>query len=227
MNKKAAIYHFTTSRQKRPKIYQNKIAALQEFASSLGYSITDIYCDMSEKMYERVEFSRFLQNAEQYDALFVQDFHHICKNTMQCMRLMKQLNTNGISIHSLKDGAFIFEDIPSNKPLRVATYDCRFGTINEMHELIPVSNDILKLFAVKKTNWTVIDQFFDESENQNNGEQTDLLRLIDHRNKYDLILVHNLNDINWKTANFCKVRRELQLDIFSIQDGFLAFRKEY
>ncbi len=227
MDKKAAIYHFTTSRNRRPKILQDKIASLQNFASSLGFTVTDLYCDKSVKKFERVEFSHFLLNSEQYDTLIVQDFHHICKNTMQCMKILKQLRTSGLSIYSYKDGSFVFEDIPLTKPLKIATYDCRFGSKSELHELKEVSKDILSLFAAKKTNWTVIDQYFDESFNQNKGEQKDLLNLINNKDKYDLILVHNLNDINWRTSTFCNIRRELQLDIYSIQDGFLAYRKDY
>ena len=77
-----------------------------------------------------------------------------------------------------------------------------------------------------KTNWTVVDQYFDESERQKDGEQTELMRFLQNKDKYDLLLVHNLNDIHWRTANFCKIREQHQLDIYSLQEGFLKYIKE-
>ena len=139
---------------------------------------------------------------------------------------MKELREKGIQIHSIENGSFSWEEAPFDKPLRVATYCCRFGTPNEMKQIIPVHNDILKLFADKKTQWTVIDQYFDESEHQNDGEQIQLMELIKNKDKYDLLLVHNLNDVHWRTANFCKVREQLHLDIYSLQEGFLKYNKE-
>ena len=96
----------------------------------------------------------------------------------------------------------------------------------EKREIIPVQNDILTLYARKKTNWTVVDQYFDESEHQNSGEQKQLMNLLENRNKYNLLLIHNLNDIHWRTANFCKIREQLKIDIYSLQEGFLKYDKE-
>lgn len=145
---------------------------------------------------------------------------------MKCMSVMKNLRDKGIQIHSIENGSFSWEEAPFDKPLRVATYCCRFGAPNEMKQIIPVQNDILKLFVNKKTQWTVIDQYFDESERQNDGEQIQLMELINNKDKYDLLLVHNLNDVHWRTATFCKVREQLSLDIYSLQDGFLKYNKE-
>lgn len=139
---------------------------------------------------------------------------------------MKELRDKGIQVHSIENGYFSWEEAPFDKPLQVATYCCRFGTPNEMKQIIPVNNDILKLFSNKKTNWTVVDQYFDESERQNDGEQKQLMELIKNKDKYDLLLVHNLNDVHWRTADFCKVREQLSLDIYSLQEGFLKYNKE-
>ena len=99
-------------------------------------------------------------------------------------------------------------------------------TQNEMKEVIAVKNDIFTLFTNKKTEWTVVDQYFDESLHQKDGEQKQLMELIQNRDKYDLLLVHNLNDVHWRTANFCKIREQLHLDIYSLQEGFLKYRKD-
>lgn len=226
MSNVAAIYHFTDGSEKRPIVKQKQLNILEQFAISQGFSVGEIYCDRSLLKCEQSEFDRFMSNADRYDVLITKDFYHISKNTMKCMSIMKELRDKGIQVLSLENGSFFWEEAPYDKPLRVATYCCRFGTPNEMKQIIPVQNDILKLFTNKKTQWTVIDQYFDESEHQNDGEQIRLMELIKNKDRYDLILVHNLNDVHWRTANFCKVREQLHLDIYSLQEGFLKYNKE-
>ena len=226
MSNVAAIYHFTDGSEKRPIVNQKQLNMLEQFAISQGFSVGEIYCDKSLLKCEQSEFDRFMADIDRYDVLITKDFYHISKNTMKCMSVMKDLRDKGIQIHSIENGSFSWEEAPFDKPLRVATYCCRFGTPNEMKQIIPVHNDILKLFADKKTQWTVIDQYFDESEHQNDGEQKQLMELIKNKDKYDLLLVHNLNDVHWRTANFCKVREQLHLDIYSLQEGFLKYNKE-
>ena len=226
MSNVAAIYHFTDGSEKRPIVNQKQLNMLEQFAISQGFSVGEIYCDKSLLKCEQSEFDRFMADIDKYDVLVTKDFYHISKNTMKCISVMKELRDKGIQIHSIENGSFSWEEAPFNKPLRVATYCCRFGTPNEMKQIIPVHNDILKLFADKKTQWTVIDQYFDESERQNDGEQIQLMELIKNKDNYDLLLVHNLNDVHWRTANFCKVREQLHLDIYSLQEGFLKYNKE-
>lgn len=225
MNRKAAIYHFTNESKKRPKIYRDQLEALKAYATSVGLDVADIYCDMSLKRSERSEFDRLLENSDQYDALVTKDFYHIAKNTGKCLSVMQQLRENGLEIYSIENGIFTSEDAPFDKPLRVATYTCHFGTPNEMKEVIPVRNDIFTLFTIKKTSWNVIDQYYDESLRQKDSEQIQMKELIANSDKYDLLLVHNLNDVHWRTANFCKIREQLQLDIYSLQEGFLKYRR--
>ncbi len=226
MTQKAAIYHFTDKSTKRPKIYRDQLTFLEKYATSAGLNVTDIFCDMSLKRCERSEFDRFLSCCDQYDALVTKDFYHISKNTGKCMGIMQELRNKGLKIYSIENGIFIWEDAPFDKPLRLATYTCHFGSPNEMKEVIPVKNDIFTLFTRKKTKWSVVDQYYDESLHQKDGEQIQLMKLIDNRDKYDLLLVHNLNDIHWRTANFCKIREQLHMDIYSLQEGFLKYCKE-
>lgn len=223
----AAIYHFTDESEKRPKIYMDQLNKLEEYAVSLGFTVIEIFCDKSLLRCEHPEFDRFLSSCEQFDILITKDFYHISKNTMKCMSVMKELLNKGIKIYTLENGNFTWAEASFDKKLRVATYNCRFGTPNELKQIIPVQNDILSLFIKKKTNWLIVDQYFDESEHQLDGEQVQLIKLIQNKNKYDLVVVHNLNDIHWRTANFCKVREQLQLDVYSLQEGLLKYtRKE-
>lgn len=226
MAKKAAIYHFTDGSEKRPIINEKQLNKLTEFALSLGFDDIEIFCDKSLVRREHFEFDRLMLSIDNYEALIIKDFYHISKNTMQCMRIMQELRNKGIAVYSIENGTFCWDEAPFDKPLKIATYCCRFGTVNELKEIIPVQNDILTLFTNKKTNWTIVDQYFDESEHQNDGEQPELMRFLQNKDKYDLLLVHNLNDIHWRTANFCKIREQHQLDIYSLQEGFLQYKKE-
>lgn len=223
--KKAAIYHFTACAEKRPAVYKKKLHMLEEFAQSLGYTVSEIFCDMSLVWSEHTEFNRFLACSDQFDALITQDFYHIAKNTLQCMRTMQDLLKKGILVHSIENGTFIFEDIPIKEPLKVVTYTTHWGEPNELKQVVSVKNDVMKLFIEKKTPWILIDQYYDETERQKDGEQIHLQELIQNKDKYDLLLVHNLNDVHWRTSNFCKVREQLHLDIYSLQEGFLKYRR--
>lgn len=222
---KAAIYHFTDNSTKRPKIYKDQLNRLEEFATSQGLTVTEIFCDKSLRRSDRTEFDRFLSCSDRFEALVTKDFYHISKNTMTCMSVMKELREKGVKIYTLENGSFSWNEAPYEEPIRVATYCCRFGAKNEMKEIIPVQNDILILFANKKTNWTVADQFVDESEHQNDGEQIQLMKLLEKKDNYDLLMVHNLGDVHWRTTNFCKIRQQLHLDIYSLQEGFLQFNE--
>ena len=147
MAKKAAIYHFTDKSLKRPKIYKDQLNKLSEFASSLGFDDVDIFCDKSLLRSEHPEFERLRTCIDDYDALITKDFYHISMNTMQCMRIMCELKNKGIPIYTIENGHFCWDEPPFNENLKVATYCCRFGTPNEMKEIISVHNDILSLFV--------------------------------------------------------------------------------
>jgi hypothetical protein len=85
---------------------------------------------------------------------------------------------------------------------------------------------IYSLFLqIRKQIGLLLDQYYDESLRQKDCEQIQMKELIANRDKYDLLLVHNLNDVHWRTANFCKIREQLQLDIYSLQEGFLKYRR--
>ncbi len=225
MQNKAAIYHFTDKSDQRPKICKDQLKALQKFAASAGFSAYDIYCDKSLKRRERTEFDRFLSEYAQYDALITKDLYHISKNTGKCMSIMQELQKEGLQIHTIENGTFSWTEAPFNSPLRAASYTCLLGTPDEMKELIPVRNDIIELFVRKKTMWNLVDQYYDKCRHQKNGDQIQLAQLMEDRDKYDILIVHNLNDIHWRTAHLCKIREKLHMDIYSLQEGLLRYNK--
>ncbi len=221
--KKAAIYHFTDGSQKRPIVNQKQIFRLTEFAKSRGFEVAEVFCDKSLLRYQRTEFDRFMSECNQFDALIVKDFYHLSKNTMKSMSILKQLRDKGLEVHTPDNGSFVWSTAPFEKSLKVATYTCHLATPKEMEEVFQLRQDIFKVFTEKKTDWIITDQFADMTLHQRDGEQHELQKLIANRDKYDLLLVQNLNDIHWRTSNFCRIREALELDIYSLQDGYLEF----
>lgn len=225
MYKSAAIYHFTNESSKRPIIYKKQLNILKNYATSLGCTNIQVFLDNSLLQCEHPEFDRLLSCAEEFDVLVTKDFYHISKNTMQCIRLIKAFRDKGVRVYTFENGSFDWQEAPFDRPLHIATYCSKYGNSDAIDQIIPVQNDILSLFAGKKTQWTVIDQYFDRSEYQNDSKQTKLMELLADRDRYDMLLVHTLNDIHWRTANFCKIREQLHLDIYSLQEGYLPFTK--
>ena len=223
MTQKAAIYHFTDKSDHRPKIYRDQLNALKAYAVSVGFDAVDVFCDMSLKRSERTEFDRFLLCSDQYDALITKDFYHISKNTGKCICILQELRKKGLQIYSVENGIYISENPPLGEALRAASYTRIHGSPDERKEILPVKNDILTLFTAKKTNWILADQYTDQSPHQRDQEQVQLKILLDNKDQYDILLVHNLNDIHWRTANFCKIRDQLQMDIYSLQEGLLRY----
>ncbi|BAK46759.1 site-specific recombinase [Clostridium sp. SY8519] len=223
---RAAIYHFTDKSAKRPIVYQKQLTALKEFAESKGFDDVDIYCDKSLRRTEHKEFDRFMSSCSEYEALITKDFYHISRNTQQSMKIMKDLLNKNVPVYSMENGRFFWEEVPVDQPLRVATYTTHFGEPHEIKQVVEVRNDIFKLYANKRTSWIITDQYYDETLYKKDAEQIQLKKLIANKDLYDLLLVHNLGDVHWRTAKFCKIREQLQLDIYSLQNGFLKYTTE-
>lgn len=220
-----AIYHFTNGGSKRPIVYEKQLEELRRFAESLDIKVSDTYLDKSLLVEERDEFKRFMASCGQYKALVTKDFYHISKNTSACMKLLKTLRENGVSTYSIENGTFTFSEAPFDKPLRVATYTHSKPNVRDAGNLIAVQQEIYELFVKKKTNWTLVHQYSDTCVYQTDAEQVELLEMIENRDSFDLLLVTNLCDVNWKTSRFCRIRELLCKDVYSLQDGFLEYRR--
>ncbi len=217
---KAAIVHFTDQSNIRPIYYQKQLKALEDFASSKGFNGVDVFCDKSLHRCERPEYDRFLKHADEYDALFCKDFYHLSKNTMKCVSTIKELrDQHGVVVYTMENGYYIDEEEPLSKTLKVATYHTHYPNDNE-YEL---DMDILRLFARKKTNWEVVDQYSDIIRKKNDYEQVQLQELLKNKEKFDLVLVHNMQNLHWRTANFFRIRESLAMDIYSLQTGYLKY----
>ena len=221
-----AIYHFTDKSEKRPIVYKKQIKELEEFAEKIGVNVEKIYCDFSLKVKNRTQFDAFLAESYLYSALITKDFYHLSKNTMACMKLMKELSEKGITIYTLKDGTFDFSDAPFDKPLRVVSYTCGNERIRDANNSIRIQQDIYNLFVKRKSNWTMVNQYADVCRIQNDEDQKNLLRLIENKDQFDILLVNNLNDIHWRTNLFCKIRERIGKGIYSLKDGYIEYRKE-
>ena len=226
--KKTAIYHYTDRSEKRPKVYKNQIKVLETFAAYKDLCVESVYCDNSRLRNEREEFDHFIADAGRYDALLVKDLYHINLNTKECFRIIGELLKKGISVYTLENGSFLCTDDPE-KPLaeglKVATYNCIQGrhVKENIESLISVEDEILRLFVKSKTSWQIIDQCHDVSIHQVGGDQVQLLKLIACKSNYDLLLVNNVNDIHWRTCNFARIRENLGLNIYSLQEGYIPY----
>lgn len=222
---RAAIYHFTNGSEKRPAVNKKELDRLADFARQKGYTDIEIFCDTSLRKEDQHEFRRLMDESVRFSTIIARDFYLLSKNTMRCFEILKWFSDRGIEVLTMQDGDFRFTEPPLTDDLTIATYTCRFEA-RKTEEVINLQNDIFRDFAEKKTSWTVEKQYADISENQRDGDQLQLQELIQDSSRYDLLLVRNLNDVHWRTANFCKVCNALKLDIYSIKEGFLPFRKE-
>ncbi len=230
--KKVAIYHFTNGSEKRPLINEKQMIALRKFASGYG-SIEKEYLDKSTKKCAQEEKQKLIEEIINYDVLITKDFYHISLNTGTCISLLQQFLMVGVETHSIEDGCFTFTDIPFEKELNVAIYHAKYEDIAPSVKQQKKGNcitartqvDVLQLFVKKKTKWKVIDVYIDEAQVQSDKNQRNLLALIENREKYDLVLCKDFNTIHWRTAKFCKRRNEMQLDVYSIKEGYLKYER--
>ncbi|MCR5201840.1 MAG: hypothetical protein K6D02_01925 [Lachnospiraceae bacterium] len=222
---KAAIYHFTDSENINTAVCRKSIEALEKLTLDKGYDDYDIYLDTSLLMKNRVNYHNLLSKMEMYDAFIFMDFYHITKVTTSMIKQLKDFSSHNIQIYTLRDGSFILKEAPTDKPLKVATYCCRFGEQVQMDKLVSVENKTLELFVNKKTNWTLCEQYIDKDKNEVYDSQKQLMEIIKNKNKYDLLLIHRLKDISWRSAKFCKRRQQLGMDIYALRDGFLEYER--
>lgn len=220
-----AIYHFTDKSETRPIVCEKQLEALQEFAKSLDIEVLDVFLDKSLKKSEQAQFEAFMSVCERYDCLVTKDFHHIDKHTRAMMKVMKELRDKGLTIYSIENGVFDFTEAPLNKKLRVATYTMGDANIRNVKNSIQLQQDIYASFVRRKTEWSLIRQYADICLIQNDAAQESLMDLLEHKNEFDILLVNNLGDVNWRTARFCKLRSLLGKDIYSLQDGYLIYKE--
>lgn len=220
-----AIYHFTNKSEKRPIYCEKQIEELKRFAENINIMVSDVYLDRSLLVEEQTEFERFMTSCGGYEALVTKDFYHISKNTGMCMNILKSLLDKGVKTYSIENGSFTFAEPPTDKPLRVATYTYSKPNVRDAKNLISVQKEIYELFIKKKTNWTLIEQYSDICQTQNDREQVELMRMLSEKDSFDILLVTNLCDVHWRTARFCKIREALGKGIYSLQDGFLEYRR--
>ncbi len=229
---KVAIYHFTDDSGKRPIINEKQMVILRRFASGYG-TIMKEYLDKSLKKCEQKQKQELMEEIADYDVLVTKDFYHIAVNTGACISLMQKFLTMGIKTYSIEDGKFTFSDTPFDRELNIAIYHAKYEDNTPSAQMQKKGNsitahtqvDVLRLFAKKKTNWKVVDAYIDEAKGQSDDKQKNLLKLIENRKKYDLVLCKDFNTIHWRTAKFCKRRNELKLDIYSMKEGYLKYER--
>lgn len=218
---KAAIYHFTDGSTHRPSIYQKEIERIKQFAISIGYTDADVYLDKTLKKIDQLQLQILMSKAKDYQALILKDFYHLRKNTGAFMSDLISLSTSGVNIYTIEDGSFLMKSAPFEQHLKVAIYYCGLEISGRSIEL---QYQIMEYFIKAYTQWRLMGKYADISGNRIDGNQKQLQELIKNRDAYDIILVQSFNDIHWRTAKFCKIRHQIQKDIYSMhEDMYLKY----
>lgn len=222
--KRAAIYHFTNGSANRPIIYLKELERIKQYATIVGYPDAEVYLDKSLRKKEQIQLQKLLFEMNNYQALIMKDFYHLRKNTGAIMSDLIALGSRGVNVYTLEDGNFKLEQAPFEQSLRVAIYYCGLEIVGRSIEL---QFQIMEYFIQVCTKWKLIDEYADISGNKLDGNQLQLQELITNRDKYDIILVQSFNDIHWRTAKFCKVRHQIQKDIYSMhEEMYLRYERE-
>ena len=225
--KSAAIYHYSCGNNIHAGYTLNRIKAVEDYAISLGYSVEKIYRDETRIRKNQLELAKFMNDCKRYNALFIRSLKHLNPTSMACISTINKLINMGIIVYTLKDGIFTKENDITKNQLKIATYyNVSCASLKNPDPIIKIQNEILDLFVKKKTNWTIIDHYADISVRQNKLEQPYFDALIKNKHLYDLVLVHNIADIHERTETFAHMRHALGLDIYSLNQGLLKYRKE-
>lgn len=224
MDKKVCIYHFSNS-NKRPIVNQKQMDLLQDFAASMG-EVEKIYLDFTLKQSEQIQRQQMIKEIANYDILVMKDFYHLAKNTGVCMEMLQNFVLQGIEVITMEDGSFSFQfqNAPFDKKFKVCVYHSKYK--EDRDRTIETQINIFKTFVSHKTNWEIVDIFIDEANSQSDSVQTEIFKVIENKEKYDLLLIKDFNSLHWRMAKFCHRRNELGLPIYSLKEGYLPYEKE-
>ena len=224
LDKKVCIYHFSNS-NKRPIVNQKQMDLLQDFAASMG-EVEKIYLDFTLKQSEQIQRQQMIKEIANYDILVMKDFYHLAKNTGVCMEMLQNFVLQGIEVITMEDGSFSFQfqNAPFDKKFKVCVYHSKYK--EDRDRTIETQINIFKTFVSHKTNWEIVDIFIDEANSQSDSVQTEIFKVIENKEKYDLLLIKDFNSLHWRMAKFCHRRNELGLPIYSLKEGYLPYEKE-
>ena len=215
MNKKVCVYHFTNISKFRPIIYQKEAERLKNFASKFGI-IDKTYVDKTMKESNQVAKMEMLKNVD-YDVLVTKDFYHLNKHTNRCVEILKELSEKGVKPVSYVDGEFVLTEGELEKPLTVCTYYNRQSETEDIS--IGTQLDIFHLFVDTKTNWRLKTCFVDDTKTQ-----TGIKNLLRDIAEYDIVVVKQFSDLSDRTSKFFKIRKDLEVPIYSLKEGWLNAR---
>jgi hypothetical protein len=223
-SKRAAIYHFTNGLQ-RTSVCEKEIERLICFSNDMGYDTVDVFCDARTTREEHNALDNLFSKKELYSAIITKDYFHINKYTLQVFNILKELNLCGINLYTMNDRILeVQPSAPFDKPLTAATYYCHWQKHNDLSNVV-LKNDILKTFIDTNTNWILLNQYHDEEPKGHAGNQLQLQRLLEKRTDYDIVLLHSMSSLHWRTHNFINTIDRLHLDIFSLQEGYIKYMR--
>ncbi|MBO5628330.1 MAG: recombinase family protein [Aeriscardovia sp.] len=223
-SERAAIYHFTNGIPKNAYC-KNEIQKLVEYATSQGYEDVDTFCDIRTTSEEHEALDKLLENRNMYSAIIAKDYFHINKYILQALSIVNNLENSGITVLTMDNRPLHIEDTaPLKQPLRAVTYHCHWYRHKDILN-VNLKNDILNCFAETQTNWSILEQYYDEEQKGHAGIQPELNRMIEKKDNFDIIIIHSLSSLHWRTHNFCEIQERLGKSIYSLQDGYLPFMR--
>lgn len=221
---RAAVYHFTDGSKIRPVVVRKEIERIKDFALKAGFHDIDVFVDDTLRKNEQAKRQELMEMILTYDALFLKDFYHLRKNTDICMSELVCLSEGGVKVCTIEDGGFQFISAPFMQNLKAVAYYCGLEITGHSTEL---QFEIMDSFVANKTGWKLTGCYADLSGNKVDGNQTELNRLIQESNGYDIVLVQSFGHIHWRTSKFCKVRHLLKKGIYSMHEEiYLPYEKE-
>ncbi|WP_455190851.1 recombinase family protein [Eubacterium ramulus] len=210
---KVVIYHSIFEPKERTCVPLNDIDALYEEASRQysGWEAS-LYLDFNNSKAKYTEMSVALSDC----IVLVKSFFHITRHALSLLLFAAQLQTAGCTLISKSEGklAVLYDsDKLLTKPLRIAVYD----QMQSQHEIEQISKEKLLAFVACKTcQWEIQDIYMDEMKDKDKPE---LMRLIQNRKNYDVVLIDSIVRMEKVTNRFIKCLCKIGKTIYSLREG--------
>ena len=134
---------------------------------------------------------------------------------------MVQILEKNAWVITMRDGEIKIDEALSQlkEPRKAAFYFSNLTGVKE--RTMETQLRIAEVFCQEKTNWKITGIYYDSANVRGVKSQPELEKLIKDADNYDLLIVGSLQQIDLRTARFVKLRNQLAIDMYSLQDGML------
>lgn len=221
---KACIYHFSANPE--AKVCKNHVEEIKDYAAKQGHIIEKVYIDGTLKQSEKKEHVKMMKEAGNYSYVYFRDIFHLSKHTVTATSYIKELQQKGVTVSSMHSGEIVLDSGEEEYvfPHNVLFYHSKMDMADE--RVFETQKAIVELFCREKTNWTIMDYIYEESEKKSVRAQPKLWELGDISDRYDLIIVQSFARLDLRTARFEKIIASLNIPVYSLQEGLLTVRRK-